>query len=258
MLSAEFPDVAETGLVVALPEKSEGLSQDREWFLVRQDEKWVELRLHDYAEIYSIEGLYEKVVYDLLECHSPEVIRDLLEEAMQEAGCAPSELDVLDLGAGNGIMAEELQKIGAERFVGADLLPEAAMAAERDRPGLYDDYVVGDITDLPGREEKKLDEHDFNCLTCVAALGFGDIPPKAFVTAFNQISDGGWIAFCIKRDFVSAADRSGFSQLIERMMRDGTIEVCAKKPYVHRKSLSGRPLEYVAYIARKRREIAIP
>ncbi len=72
----------------------------------------------------------------------------LLTEALAAAGVSAETLRVLDLGAGNGIMAEELRAVGAEHAVGVDILSEARDAAERDRPGLYADYLVADLTAL--------------------------------------------------------------------------------------------------------------
>ena len=40
------------------------------------------------------------------------------------------------------MVGEELEELGASTIVGIDLLPEAAAAAVRDRPGVYDDYCV--------------------------------------------------------------------------------------------------------------------
>jgi hypothetical protein len=37
-------------------------------------------------------------------------------------------------------------------------------------------------------------------MTSVAALGFGDIPPEVFESAFELVEDGGWAAFTIKED----------------------------------------------------------
>lgn len=248
--------LAEQAPPIALPAGTGTLAQDSEWFLVKHENQWHELRLHDYPDIYSITGLYEKIVYDVLKCHSPEIIRDELIAAIKDAGEDPAKLTVLDLGAGNGIVSEELSRVGIGAsdeggFIGADLLPEAAVAAERDRPGLYDEYVVGDITDLPPKEETKLEGADPDVLTCVAALGFGDIPPEAFMAAFEQVAEGGWVAFCIKDEFVGEKDRSGFSKLIDELIAAGTIRIVREKKYVHRVAMSGRPLEYVAYIARK-------
>ena len=51
-----------------------------------------------------------------------------------------TELCVLGLGVGNGMMGESLCKYGVSRLIGADIIEEAKVAAERDRIGLYDDY----------------------------------------------------------------------------------------------------------------------
>ncbi len=255
-LAPSLRALAESAPPVAVPADSRTLEQNSEWFLVKYDGAWRELRLHDYPDIYSIQGLYEKIVYDVLRCRSPEVIRDQLVAAFKKAGGDPSGLTVLDLGAGNGIMAEQLLDAGvgdgaAGGFIGADLIPEAAEAAERDRPGLYDAYAVGDITDLPAAEQIKIDTAEPNVLTCVAALGFGDIPPEAFMAGFEQVREGGWVAFCIRDAFVEEADKSGFAKLIDSLVERGEITVVSTHTYVHRVAFSGKPLEYVAYIARK-------
>ena len=53
------------------------------------------------------------------------------------------ELRAFDLGAGNGVVGEELRARGVTVVAGADGVPEARDAAHRDRPGLYAHYLVG-------------------------------------------------------------------------------------------------------------------
>lgn len=242
-------------LEIALPAPDSALTQDAEWVVVRTDDGWKRIRLHDYASVFSVPGLYERWVYDVLRCTSPAKIRELLEQAVSAAGMAPADVSVLDLGAGNGFVAEELRSIKFTTFVGIDIHQEAADAAERDRPGLYADYVVGDMTNLDAENRQKLDRHSFNCLTCVAALGFGDIPPEVFAAAFNEIEHGGLVAFTIKDDFVDEADDSGFKGLINQLLKTGTLDVISREPYVHRISTNGEDLIYVAFVGRKRRDI---
>ncbi|GAC1325920.1 MAG: hypothetical protein NVSMB25_24870 [Thermoleophilaceae bacterium] len=237
-------------LDVQLPAK-ESLDQDREWCFVRTDDGRRRIRFHDYHEIYSIPGLYEHLFYDLLECCSPQTVRVLLERELRAEGVDPAELTVLDLGAGNGMVGEELSDLGVGSIVGVDLIEEAAMAAERDRPGTYDDYHVVDLTDLSRAGRKALRAHDFNCLTSVAALGFGDIPPRAFAAAFDLVANGGWIAFNIKEDFLDDRDGTGFSRLIARLLDAGVLEQRAQRVYRHRLSTNGEPLNYVAIVAVK-------
>ena len=92
-------------------------------------------------------------------------------------------------------------------------------------------------------------------MTTVAALGFDDMPPRAFAEAYNAAADAAWVAFNIKADFLDQVDESGFRGLIRRMVREGVFEVVANRRYVHRLSIAGEPLEYVAVVGRKRSDV---
>ena len=238
-------------LKVAFPRAGTGLDQDEEWVVVHHEDEWQKIRLHDYDDLFAVPGLYEKWVYDVLKCRSPQQVRGLLMTCLEQADEAPDSLCVLDLGAGNGYVAGVLAEAGVKRFVGVDINPNAAIAAERDRPGLYDEFVIDDLTDLSKENTSILDRHNFNCLTCVAALGFGDIPPEVFVEAFNLIDNGGWINFTIKSDFLDD-NQSGFSSLIRRMLDSGILELASRKTYEHRRSSDGHALMYDAFVGRKR------
>ena len=140
----------------------------------------------------------------------------------------------------------------------SDILPEAAQAARRDRPGTYDDYVVTDLTEEDVDAERRLRNFAPNALVTVAALGFGDIPPEAFAKAYNLLPPGGWLAMCIKDRFLEKDDESGFGRLVRSMADDGTMEVLHRERYVHRLSIAGDALHYVAVVARKRRHARLP
>jgi predicted TPR repeat methyltransferase len=228
--------------------------QNEEWFEMLRKDQWQRLRIHDYPEIFSIPGVYEELVYRTLKCTSPTRIAHMLQFVLQDWQDM-SDLRVLDLGAGNGIVAEVLADAGVEHIVGVDLLEEAAQAARRDRSGVYEDYIVADLCKLNDDERKRLRDAECNCMATVAALGFGDIPPRAFAVAVNQVSNPGWIAMAIKDDFLTSDDPSGFSQLIRRMMSEDIVEVQAQFRYCHRLSLAGEKLFYTGLIARKLKDI---
>ena len=94
---------------------------------------------------------------------------------------------MLDLGAGNGMMGEELKKHGVARLIGVDIIQEAYEATLRDRPGLYDAYYIEDFSNLDPDVREEISLWHLDCMVTVAALGFGDIPTKAFIEAFNII-----------------------------------------------------------------------
>jgi hypothetical protein len=139
--------------------------------------------------------------------------------------------------------------------VGLDLLPEARDAALRDRPGLYDDYLALDLSDMTTRERATLEGHDFDAMTCVAALGFGDMPPAAFAEAFNLVASPGWLAFNLRERFLDDGDPAGFGAFIRRMLDEGVIEERARKSYAHRRSVTGEPLTYLALVATKQGDV---
>ena len=236
----------------------ERAEQDQEWCELVVDGEARRIRFHDYHEIYAIPGLYERLFYELLECDSPRAVTRLLGAELAARGRAAADLRVLEVGAGNGMVGEELSRLGAGSIVAVDIIEAAALAAERDRPGTYDDYLVVDLTALPHEADAALRSGRFNCLVTVAALAFGDIPPAAFATAYNLVEPGGLIAFNIKEDFMSAGDGSGFAGLIDRALAGGALELRAHRRYRHRLSIAGHPLHYVAVVAQKRADLAVP
>jgi predicted TPR repeat methyltransferase len=225
--------------------------QDAEWCVVETAEGNRRIRFHDYDEIFSIPGLYERLFYEELRCTSPTVVRSLLEQVLETRDVDPGDLTVLDVGAGNGMVAEELDAMGAGAIVGVDIIEEAAVAAERDRPGLYDDYRVVDLTDPGPADDAALRDAGFNCLTSVAALGFGDIPPDAFAQALEYVEPGGLVAFTL-RDHIADAQKPGsFGAYVRDLHAAGDLEPIAQRRYRHRVSMTGEPLHYVAYVAEK-------
>lgn len=239
-----------------LPKNSCDIIQGEEQFIINYDDgKEIQVRAHDYDEIYKIPGLYEYLFYENYKCVSPELVCSELSNVVEEANQKMENLKVFDVGAGNGMVGEELVSAGVDTVIGIDIIEEAAMATKRDRPGIYDEYFVEDLTKLSSDVEAKISNEKLNCMTLVAALGFGDIPPHAFAGAYNLISDSGWIAFNIKEEFCSEKDQTGFAKLIQKITETGVLEEKSRKKYVHRLCQDGTPLEYFAIVGKKQENI---
>lgn len=232
--------------------ESSGLDQDEAYFYLLGADGQKKIRFHDYAEIYRIPGLYEQIFYDRLKCTSPAKVATILASALRQSQDYFSELRVLDFGAGNGMMGEELKKHGVSRLVGVDIIPEAYEATLRDRPGLYDAYYVADFTDLDAIKKEDIASWQCDCMVTVAALGFGDIPTKAFMEAMDIIRDDGWVAFNIKESFFDQRDKTGFSSMIRELIFTKYLDVYHIERYRHRLSMEGEPLYYFAIVGRKR------
>ncbi|MCP4749229.1 MAG: methyltransferase domain-containing protein [Desulfobacteraceae bacterium] len=234
----------------------ETIKQGKEFLFLERDGRKEKIEFHDYDRIYEIPGLYEHLFYEQYKCNSPVVVCGLLKKHIEQEHKDNEQLVALDIGAGNGMMGEQLADLGAKAIVGVDIIDEAAEAVQRDRPGIYDAYHVADLTDMPPDVEQSLKKIDFNCMTVVAALGFGDIPPDAFASGYNLVSAQGWVAFNIKEDFICAEDQSGFCKLIERLEDDGIVEIRERLRYRHRFCQDGTPLYYYAVVGKKQMNIS--
>jgi SAM-dependent methyltransferase len=229
--------------------------QDETYFYLQGSGTPRKIRFHDYAEIYQVPGLYEQIFYDRLKCTSPGKVATILEAAIKQSAENFTELRVLDLGAGNGMMGDELKKRGVSRLVGVDIIPEAYEATIRDRPGLYDAYHIQNFTALDQDARSEIISWECNCLVTVAALGFGDIPVKAFIEAFNMISAEGWVAFNIKESFFDKSDETGFSRMMRELIFSEYLDVYHIERYRHRLSIDGEPLFYFAIAGRKNADV---
>ena len=230
-------------------------SQDREFFLLQDEKKTFQekIRLHDYGRIFEIQGLYEKIYTELLECNSPKTVCSMLMDSVNEySDVEKGSLRILDLGAGNGMAGEELSRYNVNKINGIDIEQYAKEATERDRPGIYNKYFVTDLSAPDTSVSSELNEMKCNCMTSISNLGFHDIPTQTFVTGFNFIELSGYIAFNIKESFFENTDNE-FCQLISYLQQSGTLEILQQKKYIHRKSIDGMPLYYLAVVARKKK-----
>ena len=237
------------------PIEGHDLGQDEVFFYIVENGEEIRLRFHDYDEIYARPGLYEQIFYDRLKCSSPVKVGELLSDALKANGQSITELRVLDLGAGNGMMGEVIRKYGVSRLIGADIIDNAKEATERDRPGVYDEYYVADFSRPSHALLEELGDWSVNCLTSVAALGFDDIPVPAFFQALSLVQPGGWVAFNIKETFLDHSDTSGFSRFIRELIFSEYLDIHHLERYRHRLSMEGVPLHYFALVAQKTGDI---
>lgn len=206
------------------------------------------MRLHDYDRIYAVPGLYEEVVQRRLRCASPAKIADVLLRVAELEGRPPHLLRVLDLGAGNGVVGEELHARGVRVLAATDSSAKARDAAARDRPGLYAAYVVGDLNDHP-ELATLVRELGVNCVVCAGALGLGHIEARSFTELWDLLPPGAMFALTAHEDLA----RPGASDVGDELaaLRQGGTEIVVSERFVHRVTVAGAPIHYLAIGARK-------
>jgi predicted TPR repeat methyltransferase len=202
------------------------------------------VHLHDYARIYAVPGLYEHVVQELLQCRSPQAAADGFLRTVARLGLEAGSMTVLDVGAGTGLVGELLRCGGVGRMVGVDALPVGRTACRRDRPGVYDGYVVGDLASGDSELCTALHEYAFEGLVSAGAFGGTHAPPVALVNALALLPAGAPVVLTIDERWIEGSDRDGFGLAVERLVDRGDLKVIERTRFRHRITTTGEPVLY--------------
>ena len=226
--------------------------QSDEYFSAEIDGQRQHFNIHDYATLYRVPWLYDVALYHTLACRTPTEMSDAIGSVWSTAQIDRAGLRVLELGAGSGAFGYELRhalKVGHLEAV--DICPEARLAAERDRAGLYDRYHVDDLTDLRPETDAAFKAAAFNVVAVASATGWGNhIPMAGFQTGYDILPSGGWFIFHVKPN---DPDREcvELCQWIDWLMSSGHLHQIYRGSHFHRRSSNGTDIFYDVIIGRK-------
>ncbi len=177
-------------------------------------------------------------------CPGAVVVSGLLLDAIERP---PTRLTLLELGADDGRCGKLLARRGVATLIAVDPAPVP------DRPRLYADTIVGDLTALRPDQRARLDRHRFDGLVSATGLGVRGVAPSEFVEALDRVGRGGWICVAVDASAFEPGDPSGFGVLIRALAVRGVLEVERTSDFVRRDGDEIR--EQVALLARKGRAV---
>jgi len=228
-------------------------------------EDWVEfgpvdarrrVAFHDYAALYAVPGLYERVFCDELGMCSAQQVVALYAGALEQLNRPPRGERALDLGAGNGLGGEELRRVGIGHVFGVDIEPQARAATCRDRPGVYDDYRVCDLADLSEAKLATLAALEPTAVLALSALGPGHAPPAVLDRALALLPGDGLFGFAVTPTLLPgshdpAGRATGYPEFLVELFTQRADEL-ARHTYVHRRRTDGSDDPGVAFVGRVR------
>jgi predicted TPR repeat methyltransferase len=219
---------------------------DGEYFALDEHEI---VHLHDYPQIYAVPGLYEHVVQERLQCRSPQVAAEGFLHATTRLAMDPSSMTVLDIGSGTGLVGELVRGGGVARVIGVDSLADARVACLRDRPGVYADYLTGDLASPSATLPAQLRQHAPDGLISAGAFGGTHAPPAALINALSVLPAGAPVAITIDERWMDRSDPDGFGATVERLVERGDLVLLEQKRFQHRITTTGEPIFYDLLIA---------
>jgi hypothetical protein len=208
-----------------------------------------QIRLHDYARVYDVPGLYEEVVQRRLQCASPVTLATGVVQAALQRGIRPAGLSVLDLGAGNGILGEELQARGVQTILGTDNVEAARRAALRDRPNVYAEYFITGS----GKEHQLLESiprHGLNSLVAAGALGPGHIPVDSLHGLWARFPRQSFLGVTVA-DWGDDPASSDVPAFVDRLRHGEEPHFVTEQRFRHRFTMAGEPVYYRMVVAQK-------
>jgi len=228
-------------------------------------ERWIEygpadarvrVGFHQYDVIYAVPGLYERIFYSELGMRSTQIVVGLLADALGDLQRPIEGERIVDLGAGNGLGGEELRTRGAQRVLGVDLEPVARSAALRDRPGVYEDYLIADLADPPAAEAQSLRRFAPTAVAALSALGPGHAPPAVLDHVLRLLPANGLFAFAVMPTLLPDSTdpdgvASGYPGYLRQLFTDRADRL-ADEEYVHRMRPDGTEHRAVAFVGRIR------
>ena len=207
------------------------------------------IHLHDYPRIYAVPGLYEHIVQERLQCRSPQVAAEGFLRAITRLAMEPSSMTVLDVGSGTGLVGELVRGGGVARVVGVDALAEARAACLRDRPGVYADYLIGDLSSDSGTLPTQLRGYALGGLISAGAFGGTHAPPSALINALSVLPAGAPLAITIDERWMDGSDPDGFGAAIEQLVAQGALTLLERERFLHRITTTGEPIFYELILA---------
>lgn len=139
----------------------------------------------------------------------------------------------VDAGCGTGLVGEQFRNV-TEYLIGADLSDAILQEAVKTRPGLYDEVIAGDVTEV-FVNKKPLD-------LIVAAdsyIYFGDLDPL-FASMEQGLKEGGYAAFTLENVSIES------EQSLTKSKPDWRWQLTASGRFAHRR-------EYVVTVSEAHR-----
>ncbi|KAJ7390673.1 Methyltransferase domain [Desmophyllum pertusum] len=214
---------------MATKDYAEGYTElyGEEW--VKLSDETTEKELKDFyvewsktydTDLNKAQAQYHRLQTKLFDAKIKEVFKDKPKD----------EIKIVDAGAGTGMIAAELKKLGYTNLAALDISPEMLKKAEK--KNLYKKFVCAALNDKPIPE---IETGEFDALICCGSLAIAHIESDSFVEMVRMVKPGGVIHFNIRPGDCEHKFSSGnptYEDMIQKLEDAGKWEKLVYKEVV--------------------------
>eukprot|EP00040_Diaphanoeca_grandis_P006135 m.36098 g.36098 ORF g.36098 m.36098 type:complete len:302 (-) comp17260_c0_seq1:98-1003(-) len=134
---------------------------------------------------------------------------------------ATSQARIVDIGAGTGLVGEELHRLGHTRVVGVDL-SEAMLDIARDK-GCYEDVICVDLQNRASMGTAALQSHvPFDAAVSVGTFTPNHVGKETLDAVICLVRPGGLLCLSLRDDFVEDLT-NGFQEKLNELIEFGVL-----------------------------------
>ena len=143
---------------------------------------------------------------------------------------AHSEAKILDAGCGSGAVGIALNKLFSYKTIDGLDISQGMLDVAR-KTGVYRDLEIADLTKRLNR-----DDGAYDAVVCCGMFTHGHLGPGPLDELVRVVKGGGVIAATVLDTFW---EEGGFEVVVERLRKEGKVEVLGKESVPYRKDAGG-------------------
>ncbi|XP_062597730.1 methyltransferase-like protein 27 [Saccostrea cucullata] len=138
-------------------------------------------------------------------------------------------IQIIDVAAGTGLVAEELVKKGFKQIHALD--PSENMLQKARMKNIYQKFFCEFLDEEPS---PNISNGTYSCVVCSGGFGSGHIPSGALLELIRITKPGGMIIIVMREEYLDIEEyRDSLEPLMEKYQKDG-LWVCVERSIVHK------------------------
>lgn len=160
---------------------------------------------------------------------APRLVAQRVPKYLNSNSQSPDNAQIVDAGCGSGAVGLELSKLGFKTIDGLDL--SQGMLNVAGKLGVYRHLKITDLT-------KKLEAEDgaYDALVCCGTFTHGHLGKEPLEEFVRVVKSNGVLVATVLETFWN---EGGFENEVERLVKEGHVEVLEKDVHAYRKDAGG-------------------